>query len=203
MVKEAIDSYIKADDPSQYMEVVDVASNSGTFNGSLRKLGGGVRMCCENCPFTLRLTVWQWLLSVMVVDNWEELVRYLQMARKKARETFIETELVFAYAKTNRLADLEEFISGPNHANITQVWDEGLSVISMGEVNPRCQCSVDFLHWIGIHESNITNQVISFHQWLMALASQYVLLVLCIMCKPISMHCGFSEINWNSWQYYY
>ena len=43
------------------------------------------------------------------------------MARKKARETFIETELVFAYAKTNRLADLEEFISGPNHANITQV----------------------------------------------------------------------------------
>jgi len=44
------------------------------------------------------------------------------MARKKARETFIETELVFAYAMTNRLADLEEFISGPNHAAITQVW---------------------------------------------------------------------------------
>lgn len=43
------------------------------------------------------------------------------MARKKARETFVETELVFAYAKTNRLADMEEFISGPNHANITQV----------------------------------------------------------------------------------
>ena len=56
-----------------------------------------------------------------LVDNWEDLVKYLQMARKKARETFIETELVFAYAKTNRLADLEEFISGPNHANITQV----------------------------------------------------------------------------------
>jgi len=48
-------------------------------------------------------------------------VKYLQMARKKARETFIETELVFAYAMTNRLADLEEFISGPNHAAITQV----------------------------------------------------------------------------------
>jgi clathrin heavy chain len=84
MVKEAIDSYIKADDPSQYMEVVSVASKS---------------------------------------NNWEELVKYLQMARKKARETFIETELVFAYAMTNRLADLEEFISGPNHAAITQVAD--------------------------------------------------------------------------------
>ena len=29
LVKEAIDSYIKADDPSQYMEVVDVASKNG------------------------------------------------------------------------------------------------------------------------------------------------------------------------------
>ena len=55
------------------------------------------------------------------VDHWEDLVKYLQMARKKARETFIETELVYAYAKTNRLADLEEFISAPNHANITAV----------------------------------------------------------------------------------
>lgn len=29
MVKEAIDSYIKASDPSQYMEVVQTAQNSG------------------------------------------------------------------------------------------------------------------------------------------------------------------------------
>jgi len=84
MVKEAIDSYIKADDPSSYMEVVDVSSKS---------------------------------------ENWEDLVRYLQMARKKARESYVETELVFAFAKTNRLADLEEFISGPNNANIQQVGD--------------------------------------------------------------------------------
>ncbi|XP_039266520.2 clathrin heavy chain 1 [Styela clava] len=84
MVKEAIDSYIKADDPSMYMEVVEAAGGSG---------------------------------------NWEDLVRYLQMARKKSRESYVETELVFAYAKTNRLADLEEFISGPNNANIQQVGD--------------------------------------------------------------------------------
>lgn len=82
MVKEAIDSYIKADDPSTYTEVIQAANGAGNF---------------------------------------EDLVRYLQMARKKTRETFIETELVFAFAKTNRLADLEEFISGPNHAQIQQV----------------------------------------------------------------------------------
>lgn len=45
------------------------------------------------------------------------------MARKKSRESYIETELVYAYAKTNRLADLEEFISGPNHAQIQQIGD--------------------------------------------------------------------------------
>jgi hypothetical protein len=43
------------------------------------------------------------------------------MARKKARETFVETELAFAYAKTDRLVDLEEFISSPNHAQIQAV----------------------------------------------------------------------------------
>uniref|UniRef100_A0A670Z3B5 Clathrin heavy chain n=1 Tax=Pseudonaja textilis TaxID=8673 RepID=A0A670Z3B5_PSETE len=83
MVKEAIDSYIKADDPSSYMEVVQAANAS----------------------------------------NWEELVKYLQMARRKARESYVETELIFALAKTNRLAELEEFINGPNNAHIQQVGD--------------------------------------------------------------------------------
>ncbi|CAK9299457.1 unnamed protein product [Gordionus sp. m RMFG-2023] len=84
MVKEAVDSYIKAEDPSNYLEVVDIASKN---------------------------------------EKWEDIVRYLQMARKKSRESFIETELVYAYAKTNRLTDMEEFISGPNHAQIQQIGD--------------------------------------------------------------------------------
>ncbi|XP_075983548.1 clathrin heavy chain [Anticarsia gemmatalis] len=84
LVKEAIDSYIKADDPSAYMDVVDTATNR---------------------------------------ESWEDLVRYLQMARKKARESYIESELIYAYARTGRLADLEEFISGPNHADIQKIGD--------------------------------------------------------------------------------
>lgn len=82
MVKEAIDSFIKADDPSAYMDVVETSQKN---------------------------------------ESWEDLVRYLQMARKKARESYVESELIYAYAKTNRLADLEEFISGPNHADIQKV----------------------------------------------------------------------------------
>ncbi|KAJ0173185.1 hypothetical protein K1T71_011361 [Dendrolimus kikuchii] len=84
LVKEAIDSYIKADDPSAYMDVVDTATRE---------------------------------------ESWEDLVRYLQMARKKARESYIESELIYAYARTGRLADLEEFISGPNHADIQKIGD--------------------------------------------------------------------------------
>lgn len=93
LVKEAIDSYIKADDPSAYIDVVETASKN---------------------------------------NSWEDLVRYLQMARKKARESYIESELIYSYAKTGRLADLEEFISGPNHADIQKIgdrWDSNIVFI--------------------------------------------------------------------------
>jgi hypothetical protein len=63
------------------------------------------------------------IASVHRKGNYEDLVRYLQMARKKSREAAIETELVFAFAKTNRLAEMEDFISSPNLAAIQQVGD--------------------------------------------------------------------------------
>ena len=56
-------------------------------------------------------------------ENWEDMVRYLQMARKKARDTYVESELIYAYAKTSRFADLEEFISSPNHADVSKIGD--------------------------------------------------------------------------------
>jgi len=56
-------------------------------------------------------------------ESWEDLVRYLQMARKKARDTYIESELIYAYAKTSRYADLEEFVSSPNHADVGKIGD--------------------------------------------------------------------------------
>lgn len=55
--------------------------------------------------------------------KYDDLVRYLQLARKQAREPYIETELLFAYAKTERLADMEDFIAAPNIAQIQQVGD--------------------------------------------------------------------------------
>jgi len=56
-------------------------------------------------------------------NKYEDLIRFLIMARKISREPYIESELVFAYAKTNRLADLEDFINSPNVAQIQVVGD--------------------------------------------------------------------------------
>jgi clathrin heavy chain len=60
----------------------------------------------------------------------EELVKYLQMCRKKVKEPIIESELIFGFAKTKRMAELEDFISTPNCAQIQNVgdrcFDEGL-----------------------------------------------------------------------------
>ena len=39
------------------------------------------------------------------------------------RNTEIETQLLYAFAKTDRLADLEEFVSGPNTAKVGDVGD--------------------------------------------------------------------------------
>lgn len=52
MVKEAIDSYIKADDPSSYMEVVQAANASGTIKFCLHL---GCWCCSALLPGLLKL----------------------------------------------------------------------------------------------------------------------------------------------------
>lgn len=90
-IKDAIDSYIKADDPTNYMEVIETANRAGKH---------------------------------------DDVVRYLQMARKTLREPKIDTELCVAYAKTDRLHDMEEFLAMTNVADqLTageQVFEAGL-----------------------------------------------------------------------------
>lgn len=54
----------------------------------------------------------------------DDLVRYLQMARKTLREPKIDTELAYAYAKTDRLHDMEDFLAMTNVADILQVGEK-------------------------------------------------------------------------------
>ncbi|KAF9365590.1 hypothetical protein BGX34_009416 [Mortierella sp. NVP85] len=83
-IKEAIDSYIRANDPSNHAEVITLASRA---------------------------------------EKYEDLVRYLQMARRHSREPHIESELLFAYAKTGRVSDMEELLNGPNVAQVQAIGD--------------------------------------------------------------------------------
>jgi clathrin heavy chain len=83
-VKESIESYIKAQEPNSFLNVIEAAKKQNLY---------------------------------------DDLVKYLQMARKKIREWKIETELVYALAKSNRLSELEDFISGTHYARLQDVGD--------------------------------------------------------------------------------
>jgi len=52
------------------------------------------------------------------IDNYGDLVPYLKMARKDIKEAALDTELIYALARTNKLTELEEFVSAPNVAKI-------------------------------------------------------------------------------------
>lgn len=91
LVSEAIASYIKAKDASDYPSVILAAEQS---------------------------------------DNYEDLVPYLKMARKDIKEAVLDTTLLYALARVNKLSELEEFVSIPNVGKIDvigeRVFDEGL-----------------------------------------------------------------------------
>ncbi|KJA25685.1 hypothetical protein HYPSUDRAFT_37118 [Hypholoma sublateritium FD-334 SS-4] len=84
-IKDSVESYIKAQDPSNFTEVIEIANHAGKH---------------------------------------DELVRYLQMARKSLREPKIDTELAYAYAKTDRLHDMEEFLGMTNVADVLEVGEK-------------------------------------------------------------------------------
>jgi clathrin heavy chain len=57
-------------------------------------------------------------------DAFEPLVKYLLMARQtKQRDAQIDGELIYAYAHTDRLDELQDFISEPNQADIQKCGD--------------------------------------------------------------------------------
>ena len=45
------------------------------------------------------------------------------MVRKQLKDSKVDTELVYAYAKTHQLGPLEEFISGTHFANLQSAGD--------------------------------------------------------------------------------
>lgn len=60
---------------------------------------------------------------------YQELIKFLQMARKQLNESKIDSELIYAYSKTNSVAEIEQFLSGAHRANVQDIgercFDEG------------------------------------------------------------------------------
>eukprot|EP00303_Exanthemachrysis_gayraliae_P005622 CAMPEP_0206005570 /NCGR_PEP_ID=MMETSP1464-20131121/4652_1 /ASSEMBLY_ACC=CAM_ASM_001124 /TAXON_ID=119497 /ORGANISM="Exanthemachrysis gayraliae, Strain RCC1523" /LENGTH=1697 /DNA_ID=CAMNT_0053379013 /DNA_START=54 /DNA_END=5144 /DNA_ORIENTATION=+ len=56
-------------------------------------------------------------------DAWKELCDYLQMCRKKTKESHIDSTLLYAYARCENYVAMEEFISSPNVAQIQGIGD--------------------------------------------------------------------------------
>ncbi|RVW56591.1 Clathrin heavy chain 2 [Vitis vinifera] len=84
LVSDAIESFIRADDATQFLDVIRAAENANVYH---------------------------------------DLVRYLLMVRQKTKEPKVDSELIYAYAKIDRLGDIEEFILMPNVANLQNVGD--------------------------------------------------------------------------------
>jgi len=57
------------------------------------------------------------------VGDYHDVPKFLMMVRKKVVDPAIDTELVYAYACNEDLTSLEEFLSGPNSANLQQAGD--------------------------------------------------------------------------------
>ena len=88
-VKDAMESFLKADDAEAYVAVIQRAE---------------------------------------ALELYDELIMYLLMARKKVHVAIVDTELVFCYAITNRMGDLETFVAAPNKAAIQDVGDKCFAV---------------------------------------------------------------------------
>ena len=54
----------------------------------------------------------------------------VQMARKDVKESVLDTQLIYALARVNKLAELEELISVPNVAKIDQIGERCFDEVS-------------------------------------------------------------------------
>lgn len=59
--------------------------------------------------------------AAVSAGKFDDLIRFLLMARTNIRDPAIDNELIFAYAKTNNLADLEDFITNLHVAKLEDI----------------------------------------------------------------------------------
>jgi len=119
---DAIAAYLRAGDASAYAAVIDAVQRSA--GPAAAAASAGAPISASSAPLASD--------PAAAASAYADLVRFLQMARKKNRDPLrIDTELLYALARTNALGELDAFVHGGAHgANVSQAadrcFDEGL-----------------------------------------------------------------------------
>lgn len=103
----------RCDTPEVYSKLAKAQVNGGQVKEGIRayiKAGDGSNYV-------------EVIVAAEKAEMWDDLIKFLQMCRNSVKEPSIESELVYAFAKVNRLAELEEFINGPNCAQLKVIGD--------------------------------------------------------------------------------
>ena len=174
MANEAINSFIAAEDPSEYVRVCDEANNA---------------------------------------EIWGALIPYLHMCRKTIKENMLDTELIYALAKTDAMTELEEFVSGPNCANIQNIGDRcfgegmyGAAKLMYISINNNARLALCHIHLEEYREAvaaaGKANAVATWKSvcWACVKASEFKLAASCglqVICHPDHLDelVGFYEQN--------
>jgi len=87
------------------------------------------------------------------VGAYDQLTPYLTMARKKVKEPSLDTMLIYAFARADKLGELEEFVSAPNVANILAIgercFEEGLfpsAKVLFQSINNNAKLALCYVH---------------------------------------------------------
>ncbi|KAF7124459.1 hypothetical protein RHSIM_Rhsim12G0068700 [Rhododendron simsii] len=89
-----------------------------------------ISVVSELCTPSALVCLYDYLLVVCLKISMKEKVHNGKKANRETREPRVDSELMYAYAKIDRLVEVEEFILVPNVANLPNVgdrlYDEGL-----------------------------------------------------------------------------
>ncbi|CCI50937.1 unnamed protein product, partial [Albugo candida] len=61
------------------------------------------------------------IAAAELANDYAELIPYLRMARNSVKEQYLDTSLIYAYAKCEKFSELEDFKSAPNVAQIQEI----------------------------------------------------------------------------------
>jgi clathrin heavy chain len=97
LLVDSIKSFLKGEDAQYYKELVTAVTLQNQQQPN--KEGGEVKQL------------------------YTDLITFLKMARKKSKDAFIDNELIYCYAKTDKLADLEDFVNTTTTAKLIECGD--------------------------------------------------------------------------------